>query len=76
MYQFINKLAVKSVKVAGLALVVAATAGLAHAQSASGGSSGGGSSGGVPEIDAGSMIGALTLLTGGVLMISDKFRAK
>jgi len=73
MYQFINKLAAKSVKVAGLALVVAATAGLAHAQTASGGSSSG-SSGGVPEIDAGSMISALTLLTGGVLMISDKFR--
>jgi hypothetical protein len=72
MYQFINKLAAKSVKVAGLALVVAATASLAHAQTASGGSSG--SSGGVPEIDAGSMISALTLLTGGVLMISDKFR--
>ncbi len=80
MYQLINKLAVKSVKIAGLALVVAATAGLAHAQSASGGFSGGsggsGSSGGVPEIDAGSMISALTLLTGGVLMISDKFRSK
>jgi hypothetical protein len=75
MYQFINKLAVKSVKIAGLALVVATTAGFAHAQSASGGS-GGGSSGGVPEIDAGSMISALTLLTGGVLMISDKFRSK
>jgi hypothetical protein len=75
MYQLINKLAVKSVKIAGLALVVAATAGLAHAQSASGGSSGG-SSGGVPEIDAGSMISALTLLTGGVLMLSDKFRSK
>jgi hypothetical protein len=78
MNQFINKLAVKSVKIAGLALVVAASAGLAHAQSASGGYSGGsgGSSGGVPEIDAGSMISALTLLTGGVLMISDKFRSK
>jgi hypothetical protein len=72
MFKFINSVASKSFKIAGLALVVAATAGLAHAQSASGGSSG--SSGGVPEIDAGSMISALTLLTGGVLMITDKFR--
>jgi hypothetical protein len=74
MNKFINTIASKSVKFAGLALVVAATAGLAHAQSASGGSSGGAS--GVPEIDAGSMISALTLLTGGVLMITDKFRSK
>jgi hypothetical protein len=74
MFKFINSFATKSVKIAGLALVMAATAGLAHAQSASGGSGGGGSSGGVPEIDAGSMISALTLLTGGVLLVSDKFR--
>ena len=72
MLNFINGLVTKSVKIAGLALVVAATAGLAHAQSASGGSSG--SSGAAPEIDAGSMISALTLLTGGVLMMTDKFR--
>jgi hypothetical protein len=70
MYQFINSIAVKSVKLAGLALVVAASAGLAHAQTASGGSSGGAA----PEIDPGSMLSALTLLTGGVLMITDKFR--
>ena len=73
MFKFINGVATKSVKIAGLALVMAATAGLAHAQSASGGS-GGSSGGGVPEIDAGSMISALTLLTGGVLMVTDKFR--
>jgi hypothetical protein len=71
--QFINTLATKSVKFAGLALVVAASATMAHAQSASGGS-GGGSGGAAPEIDAGSMMSALTLLTGGVLMITDKFR--
>jgi hypothetical protein len=70
MYQFINRVAVKSVKFAGLALVVASTATLAHAQTASGSSA----AGGVPEIDAGSMISALTLLTGGFLMITDKFR--
>ena len=69
MLQFINSIAGKSVKIAGLALVVGATAGLAHAQTASGSTAGG-----VPEIDAGSMISALTLLTGGVLMITDKFR--
>ena len=68
MVQFINRFAGKSVKVAGFGLVLAATAGLAHAQSASP------RGGGVPEIDAGSMISALTLLTGGVLMITDKFR--
>jgi hypothetical protein len=59
---------------AGLALVMAATATVAHAQSASGGS--GGSSGAAPEIDPGSVMSALTLLTGGVLMITDKFRSK
>jgi hypothetical protein len=69
--QFINILATKSVKLAGLALVIAASATVAHAQSAS---SGGSSGGAAPEIDAGSMISALTLLTGGVLMITDKFR--
>ncbi|CAN5227557.1 hypothetical protein BH10PLA2_BH10PLA2_30460 [soil metagenome] len=61
----------KIFKFVGLALVLGTTASLAQAQSASGGS---GSNGGVPEIDAGSMISALTLLTGGVLMITDKFR--
>ena len=54
----------------GLALVVSASATVAHAQSAST------SGGAAPEIDAGSMISALTLLTGGVLMITDKFRSK
>ena len=57
---------------AGLSLVFAATATVAHAQSASGGSSGGAA----PEIDPGSMASALTLLCGGVLMMTDKFRGK
>jgi hypothetical protein len=57
-------------KFVGLVLVLGATATVANAQSASGGSSGGAA----PEIDAGSMMRALTLLTGGVLMITDKFR--
>jgi hypothetical protein len=64
---------------AGLALVFAATATVAHAQSASGGYSGGsgsGSSGAAPEIDPGSIASALTLLCGGVLMMTDKFRGK
>jgi hypothetical protein len=56
---------------AGLALVVVATASVAQAQSASGGSSGA-----APEIDPGSVMSALTLLTGGVLMMTDKFRSK
>jgi hypothetical protein len=66
--QLINKFAGKTIKLAGLALVLGASAGLAHAQTA------GASGGAAPEIDAGSMISALTLLTGGVLMITDKFR--
>ncbi len=53
----------------GLALVLGATATVSYAQSASGSSGAD-----APEIDAGSMISALTLLTGGVLMITDKFR--
>ena len=53
----------------GLGLVLAASATAAHAQSASSGGAGA-----APEIDAGSVISALTLLTGGVLMITDKFR--
>ena len=68
MLQSIKNVAGKSVKILGLGLVLASTAGLAHAQSAST------SGGAAPEIDAGSMISALTLLTGGVLMITDKFR--
>jgi hypothetical protein len=56
----------------GLALVVAATATVAHAQTASGSTV----SGDTPEIDPSSVMSALTLLTGGVLMITDKFRSK
>jgi hypothetical protein len=66
--QLFNNLATKAVKLAGLALVLSVSASLAHAQTA------GASGGAAPEIDAGSMISALTLLTGGVLMITDKFR--
>jgi hypothetical protein len=72
MVSFINHLGVKSVKLAGLALVLTASAGFAHAQSGSTSTSGGA----VPEIDANSMAGALTLLCGGVLMLTDKIRWK
>lgn len=58
---------------AGLALVMAATASVAHAQSASTVTSSGGS---VPEVDAGSLASAVTLLCGGVLMLTDKIRRK
>ena len=69
MHQLLNSLAVMSIKLAGLALVVSASASLAQAQTASG------SSGvAAPEIDPGSVMSALTLLTGGVLMITDKCR--
>jgi hypothetical protein len=54
---------------AGLALVMAATAAVAQAQTPSGSSGGA-----APEIDPGSMASALTLLCGGVLMVTDKFR--
>lgn len=60
----------KFFQLAGLALVFAVTATVANAQTAST------SGGAAPEIDAGSMISALTLLTGGVLMITDKLRAR
>jgi hypothetical protein len=51
---------------AGLALVFAVTAAVASAETT------GHSGGAAPEIDVGSIICALTLLTGGVLMITDK----
>jgi len=54
----------------GLALILGTTATVSYAQTGGGSSS----AGAAPEIDAGSMISALTLLTGGVLMITDKFR--
>jgi hypothetical protein len=65
--KLLNKLAVKTVQLTGLALVLSVSPSLAQAQPGKGG-------GGVPEIDAGSMISALTLLAGGVLMITDKLR--
>ena len=49
----------------GAGLFVAALAGVARAN---------GGGGGVPEIDAGSASSALTLLTGGVLLITDRVR--
>lgn len=53
----------------GLALVLAATSGVAFAQTASTGSTTV-----VPEIDPSSIGSALTLLCGGVLMLSEKLR--
>jgi hypothetical protein len=53
----------------GLSLVLAACAGAAVAQSMSGGCH-------APEIDAGSLASGLTLLTGGVLLLTDRFRRK
>lgn len=55
----------------GLALVLAATSSVAFAQTASTGSTTV-----VPEIDPGSMASAVTLLCGGVLMLTDKIRRK
>jgi hypothetical protein len=53
----------------GLALALAACAGVAGAQSMSGGCH-------APEIDAGSLASGLTLLTGGVLLLTDRLRRK
>ena len=53
----------------GLALVLAATSGVAFAQTSSTGTTSG-----VPEIDPSSIASALTLLCGGVLMLTDKIR--
>lgn len=50
-------------KATGLMLVLAAMSGTAMA-------------GAVPEIDPGSALSALTLLTGGVLVLKDRRRAK
>jgi len=75
----------KSVSVCGIALVCAALASPAFAQSWGGGggscgptppSCGGGGGGGAPEIDPNSLAGALTILSGGVLVLSDRFRRK
>jgi hypothetical protein len=40
------------------------------------GGGGGGGGGGAPEIDPGSAFSAFTLLTGGLLLLADRFRAK
>jgi hypothetical protein len=56
----------------GLLLVMAACAGVALAQS----SMKGGCDTHAPEIDAGSVVSGLTLLTGGVLLLTDRFRRK
>lgn len=52
---------------AGLALVLAAIAGTATA---------GASPPSVPEIDAGSILSAVTLLSGGVMILTDRCRAR
>ena len=53
--------------VAGLALVLAAIAGTASA---------GAGPPPVPEIDAGSILSAMTLLSGGVMILTDRRRAR
>jgi hypothetical protein len=54
----------------GLSFLIAAFGGAALA----GGGPGGG--GGAPEIDAGSAMSALTLLSGGILLITDRIRRR
>jgi hypothetical protein len=54
----------------GLSLILSACAGAAVAQSMRCGCDH------APEIDAGSLASGLTLLTGGVLLLTDRFRRK
>ena len=67
---WLTKLAAASFRfsrqICGLALVVAACSGIAQAQPPG--------LGGAPEIDPGSMKAALMLLSGGVLLVADRFR--
>jgi hypothetical protein len=58
-----------------LASLVVVTVGNA-AVAGTGGGGGGGGGGGAPEIDPGSAFSALTLLTGGLLLLSDRIRGK
>ena len=54
----------------GIALSLVAVGGVALA------GGGGGGGGGAPEIDAGSAMSALTLLSGGILLITDRIRRR
>ncbi len=64
MNRMMLKMALKSV---GFALVLTALASQAHA---------GATAPAVPEIDPGSILGAITLLSGGVMLLTDRRRAK
>jgi hypothetical protein len=81
----------KMLRVCALALVCLALASPVYADHGDGGDGGdgggggggaagcgcgGGGGGGAPEIDPNSIAGALTLLSGGVLVLTDKFRRK
>jgi hypothetical protein len=81
----VRKPLAKLVRVCGLALVCVALASPAYGWGGgdnNGGDNGGGNNchpsggGGAPEIDPNSLAGALTLLSGGVLVLSDRFRRK
>lgn len=81
MFALLNKFASKSIKSVGLIMIVAATATVAYAQSASrgkpgGGEDGGGFNGAIPELDPGSVAQAVTFLCGSVLLLTDKIRRK
>jgi hypothetical protein len=62
---FVVRTAAMARKACGLALVLAAISGVALAKY---------NKDAAPEIDPGSMAGALTLLGGGLLMLTDRFR--
>lgn len=68
-------------KSAGMLLILAVCSGVAYAGGGSssgghGGSSSGGSGGGVPEIDPTAVASSVTMLIGGVLMLTDRIRRK
>jgi hypothetical protein len=66
----------KFVRVCGLALVCVALASPAYGWGGNSGDYGSSGGGAAPEIDPSSLAGALTLLSGGLLVLTDRFRRK
>lgn len=79
MQQILTTLATKSFTLAhratGLAVILAVTGGMAYADGGHGGGGHGGH-GDVPELDPATFGSALSLLAGGVLLLTDKIRRK
>jgi hypothetical protein len=74
---FVRKVAWAACLVGGVAFVLAATPGPAHAQKGPDlGGGGGKGKNSTPEMDPQTAAGALALLSGGVLLLTDRFRRK